>query len=186
MHFINVHALTSQHRFSGTTDAIKSDTKRVSQLIKPFKAGEFHFAKSKQDELDLWSARKEALFTMVTIRPEGTQVWSTDVAVPLSRLAEIIDVSKDNCRNLGIFATVIGHVGDGNFHTAMMYDPKNAEQTAAVEKTVHEMMQRALEMEGTVSGEHAIGIGKKDCLVDELGMETIDFMRRLKRSVDPK
>lgn len=68
----------------------------------------------------------------------------------------------------------------------MFYDPLNAAQKASVGKVVHDMMDRALDMEGTVSGEHAIGMGKKDCLVDELGIETIDVMRKFKRSVDPK
>lgn len=77
-------------KFSGTTDGIKSDVKRVGQLIKPFNAREFIFAKSKQEEKDLWAVRKESLFLMVSNRPEGTILWSTDVAVPLSRLAEII------------------------------------------------------------------------------------------------
>ena len=123
---------------------------------------------------------------MVSIRKEGTVLWSTDVAVPLSRLAEIIDISKAECSQLGIFASVVGHVGDGNFHVAMFYDPKDAEQKASVSKVVHDMMDRALEMEGTVSGEHAIGLGKKQCLVDELGEETIEVMRTLKSSLDPK
>lgn len=173
-------------KFSGTTDAIKSDIKRVGQLIKPHNPREFIFAKSEQEKQDLWAARKEALFTMVNTRPEGTEIWSTDVAVPLSRLTDIIEVTKQDCSSLGLFASVIGHVGDANFHTAMFFDPKNPEQKAAVGKVVHDMMDRALEMEGTVSGEHAIGIGKKDSLLDELGIETIDFMRSLKRAVDPK
>ena len=77
-------------KFSGTTDAIKSDISRVGTLIKRHNARDFIFAKSKKDEHDLWAARKEALFVMVSNRPEGTEIWSTDVAVPLSRLAEII------------------------------------------------------------------------------------------------
>ncbi|KAL1883984.1 hypothetical protein Daus18300_000092 [Diaporthe australafricana] len=173
-------------KFSGTTDGIKSDVKRSTEIIKSV-AGKvpFHFAKTKQDEHDLWSARKEALFTMVSNRPEGTEVWSTDVAVPLSRLAEIIEVSKKECGSLGIFASVIGHIGDGNFHVAMMYDPKDEQMKQRVSHVVHDMMSRALEMEGTVSGEHAIGIGKKECLLDELGEGTIGLMQTLKRSVDP-
>ncbi|KAI5362085.1 Putative FAD-linked oxidase, FAD-binding domain, PCMH-type, FAD-binding, type PCMH, subdomain 2 [Septoria linicola] len=173
-------------KFSGTTDAIKSDVKRVGQLVKAHNPRDFIFAKSESEKTDLWAARKEALFTMVNTRPEGTEIWSTDVAVPLSRLADIIDITKQDCSKLGLFASIVGHVGDANFHTAMFYDPKNAEQKAAVSKVVHVMMDRALEMEGTVSGEHAIGIGKKDSLVDELGLETIDLMRTLKMSVDPK
>ncbi|KAH8778578.1 hypothetical protein F5883DRAFT_542256 [Diaporthe sp. PMI_573] len=173
-------------KYSGTTDGIKSDVKRSTEIIRSV-AGNvpFHFAKTKQDEHDLWSARKEALFTMVSNRPEGTEVWSTDVAVPLSRLAEIIEISKKECGSLGIFASVIGHIGDGNFHVAMMYDPKDEKMTKRVSHVVHDMMSRALEMEGTVSGEHAIGIGKKECLLDELGDGTIGLMQTLKRSVDP-
>jgi len=173
-------------KFSGTTDAIKSDIQRVKQLVEPLAEGPFHFARTKQDEHDLWIARKEALFTIVSTRPPGTEIWSTDVAVPISRLAEIIDLSKKECGKLGIWASVIGHVGDGNFHVAMLHDPNDEEQKAAVAKCVHNMMDTALEMEGTVSGEHAIGIGKKSCLLDELGPETIGLMRQLKRAVDPK
>lgn len=173
-------------KYSGTTDGIKSDVKRSTEIIRSV-AGSvpFHFAKTKQDEHDLWSARKEALFTMVSNRPTGTEVWSTDVAVPLSRLAEIIEISKKECGSLGIFASVIGHIGDGNFHVAMMYDPKDERMTKRVSHVVHDMMSRALEMEGTVSGEHAIGIGKKECLLDELGDGTIGLMQTFKRSVDP-
>ncbi|KAK3935344.1 d-lactate dehydrogenase [Diplogelasinospora grovesii] len=174
-------------RFSGTTEAVESDARRASEMVRQLTRGssEFRFARSKQDETDLWAARKEALFTMLRIRPEGTEIWSTDVAVPLSRLAEIIDLSKKECGQLGIFASVIGHVGDGNFHVAMMYDPQDTNQKQAVAKCVQNMMRRAIDMGGTVSGEHAIGIGKKQCLVDELGQDTINLMRDLKRAVDP-
>lgn len=173
-------------KFSGTADGISSDVKRVGEIVKTV-AGDvpFHFAKTKQDEHDLWSARKESLFTMVSNRPPGTVLWTTDVAVPLSRLAEIIDISKKECSSLGIFASVVGHVGDGNFHVAMFYNPEDEELKKRVGGVVHDMMDRALEMEGTVSGEHAIGTGKKDCLFNELGKETIGLMQTIKRSVDP-
>ncbi|KAK3321761.1 hypothetical protein B0H66DRAFT_574273 [Apodospora peruviana] len=177
-------------KFSGTTEGIKSDVGRATQIIKPFTTpgradNAFHFARTKQEEADIWAARKEALFTMVGIKPEGYEMWSTDVAVPISRLAEIVELSKKECGQLGLFCSVIGHVGDGNFHVAMMYDPRREDQKEAVARCVKNMMARALEMDGTVSGEHAIGIGKKECLVDELGEETIWLMRRIKRVVDP-
>lgn len=173
-------------KFAGTTDGIRSDAQRVNEIIRTV-AGRvpFQFAQTKQDEHDLWAARKEGLFTMVATRPPGTILWSTDVAVPLSRLAEIIEVSKKECGSLGIFASVVGHVGDGNFHVAMMYNPDDAALTDKVRTAVHNMMDRALAMEGTVSGEHAIGIGKKDCLLDELGADTVGLMQTFKRSVDP-
>ncbi|KAK2042005.1 glycolate oxidase [Colletotrichum somersetense] len=173
-------------KFAGTTEGIRGDIARVKEIMQPFKPRKIFFARDKQEEADLWAARKEALWTMTSIKPEGYSLWSTDVAVPISRLAEIITLSKEDSGKLGLFASVIGHVGDGNFHQAVMYDPKDESQRAAVAKCVHDMMSRALEMEGTVSGEHAIGIGKKDCLVDELGDDAIDFMKTLKQSVDPK
>jgi len=86
---------------------------------------------------------------------------STDVAVPFSRLADIIEVSKREMDELGLFASILGHVGDGNFHQIVMYNPDDEQQRQAVSNCVDEMMVRALEMEGTVSGEHGIGLGKK-------------------------
>ncbi|KAL2010482.1 hypothetical protein VTN00DRAFT_6289 [Thermoascus crustaceus] len=173
-------------KFSGTKETIGNDIERVARIVNDFNAGSFIFAGNKQEELYLWSARKEALWAMLSQRPSGTEIWSTDVAVPLSRMAEIIDVSKRESGTLGLFSSVLGHVGDGNFHQSVMYDPKNPEQTAAVAKCVHDMMDRALEMDGTVSGEHGIGIGKKESLLHELGPDTIKLMQTLKRSVDPK
>lgn len=144
------------------------------------------FAKTPLEKTSLWAARKEALFTMLNTRPPGTEIWSTDVAVPLSQLANLITLTKQDCSQLNLFASIIGHVGDANFHTAILYDPRDAEQTAAVGKVVKQMMRRALEMEGTVSGEHAIGIGKKEGLKEEVGGEVVDVMRRVKRAVDGK
>lgn len=200
-------------KFSGTTDAIRSDVQRAGEIVRSVAevgAGDdngstdgsgsdgggdaaaavavvpsLHFARTKQEEHDLWAARKESLFTMVSTRPPGTVLWTTDVAVPLSRLAELVELSKRECGALGIFASVVGHVGDGNFHVAMFYDPTDPELKARVGDAVHTMMRRALDMDGTVSGEHAIGTGKRACLVDELGEETIGLMQTIKRSVDP-
>ncbi|KAI1840451.1 hypothetical protein JX266_013335 [Neoarthrinium moseri] len=173
-------------KFSGTTASINNDISNVETIVQPYQPGRFVFAKNKKDEVDLWAGRKEALWTMTSIKPEGYNIWSTDVAVPISRLAEIIDSSKEAAAKLGLFASIMGHVGDGNFHQAAMYDPKDKSQTEAVTACVHDMMDRAIQMEGTVSGEHAIGIGKKGCLVDELGPDTIQIMKNLKSAVDPK
>ncbi|KAF6835752.1 glycolate oxidase [Colletotrichum musicola] len=163
-------------KFAGTTEGIKDDIARVKRIVQHRGPGTIFFARDKQEEADLWAARKEALWTMTSIKPEGYALWSTDVAVPISRLAEIITKSKEDSGKLGLFASVIGHVGDGNFHQAVMYDPKDEGQRAAVAKCVHDMMGRAIEMEGTVS----------DCLVDELGTDTVEVMKSLKQAVDPK
>ncbi|KAF4467269.1 glycolate oxidase [Fusarium albosuccineum] len=148
-------------KFSGPSkEGVQADIAQTRDLIQSCQPIRYVFAKNKDEEAQLWAARKEALWTMTSIKPEGHAIWSTDVAVPISRLAEIIDVSKKDGESLGVFTSIVGHVGDGNFHEALMYDAKNSTQKAAVEGAVHKMAARALEMEGTVSGEHAIGMGK--------------------------
>ncbi|CAI6084264.1 unnamed protein product [Clonostachys chloroleuca] len=173
-------------KFSGSTEsAVKDNMEQAQEISKAYGGADFELAKSQEEMDSLWAARKQALWAMLALREEGTEIWSTDVAVPLSRMAEIIDHSKENSSKLGLFSSVMGHVGDGNFHQAVMYDPRNAKQTASVKKCVDDMVDMALEMDGTVSGEHGIGIGKKHCLEKELGPDTIAIMRSLKQTLDP-
>lgn len=110
---------------------------------------------------------------------------STDVAVPFSRLADIIEVSKMEMDELGLFASILGHVGDGNFHESIMYNAKNKSERDMVQQCVKNMVRRAIDMDGTCTGEHSIGWGKKESLLLEVGPETIDVMRTIKRSLDP-
>lgn len=173
-------------KFSGADrQSVNADVRRVEQIAKQFGGTKLESASNEKEKDAIWAARKEALWAMLAQREEGTEIWSTDVAVPLSRLAEIIDISKKESSELGLFNSVLGHVGDGNFHQSVMYHPSDKDETAKVAKCVQTMMDRALEMEGTVSGEHAIGLGKMKSLHKEVGEETIDMMRRLKLAVDP-
>ncbi|KAJ5707776.1 FAD-binding domain-containing protein [Penicillium malachiteum] len=172
-------------KFTGTDVEIEESIQRTQKILPLYKGDKLEFASSKTDRDNLWAARKEAIWAIIATGPEGSQIWSTDVAVPISRLAEIVELSKNESGALGLFSTVLGHVGDGNFHQAVMYDPKDPEQYQAVKSCVSRMMHRALEMEGTVSGEHGIGLGKKGYLKEELGESTLQFMKALKRSVDP-
>ncbi|KAE8396096.1 hypothetical protein BDV23DRAFT_144323 [Aspergillus alliaceus] len=173
-------------KFSGTLRGIDEDVERVRAISSQNGGEDFEFAKSEEEMHSLWAARKESLWAMLAQRPEGTQIWSTDVAVPLSRMAEIIDLSKKESGTLGLFSSVLGHVGDGNFHQAVMYNPDDPSQKQSVRDCVLAMVHRAVEMEGTVSGEHGIGLGKKECLLEELGPETVGVMRTLKHSLDPQ
>jgi D-lactate dehydrogenase (cytochrome) len=95
------------------------------------------------------------------------------------------EISKKEMDNLGLFASVLGHIGDGNFHESILYDAKNLKERAAVERCIHRMVDRALEMDGTCTGEHGVGLGKKDSLVKELGVDTINVMKSIKAAVDP-
>ncbi|KAJ5088821.1 D-lactate dehydrogenase [Penicillium angulare] len=172
-------------KFTGTNVEIQESIQRTQNIIPLYKGEKLEFASSQADRDNLWAARKEAIWAIIATGPENTRIWSTDVAVPLSRLAEIVELSKNESGELGLFSTVLGHVGDGNFHQSVMYDPRDPEQYNAVKACVSRMMHRALEMEGTVSGEHGIGLGKKEYLKEELGESTMQLMRSLKRSVDP-
>ncbi|KAJ5152671.1 uncharacterized protein N7482_009149 [Penicillium canariense] len=172
-------------KFSGSERAVEDSIAAAKAIAAAHGGSSFAAALDEKTMDDLWSARKQALWAMLSVRPEGTQIWSTDVAVPLSHLADIVEQSKADASKLGLFSSVLGHVGDGNFHQSVMYNPHIPEQVEGVKKCVDTMVSRALEMEGTVSGEHGIGLGKKHCLEKELGPVTIDVMRRLKQSLDP-
>ncbi|CBF76772.1 hypothetical protein AN4792.2 [Aspergillus nidulans FGSC A4] len=192
-------------KFSGTKAGVADSINLTRNLAKANKAEAFEFAKNDAEAHDLWSARKQSLWSMMALRPEGSEVWSTDVAVPISRLPDIIEleISKKELDDLGIFASILGHIGDGNFHSSIMYDPKNADERQRVEKVVHDMVDRALEMEGSctvticvfptlgherltpLQGEHGVGLGKKSSLKKELGPNTIGAMRNIKKAFDP-
>jgi len=107
------------------------------------------------------------------------------VAVPFSRLADIIEISKKEMDDLGLFASILGHIGDGNFHESIIYNRTKKEERDKVEACVKNMVKRALEMEGTCTGEHSIGWGKKESLLWEVGPETLGVMVRLLPPVPP-
>lgn len=115
----------------------------------------------------------------------ATYLGSTDVAVPFSRLADIIEVSKKEMDDLGLFASILGHIGDGNFHESIIYNATKPEEREKVEACVSNMVKRALDMEGTCTGEHSIGWGKKESLRWEVGPETLAVMKSLKQALDP-
>ncbi|KAA8896077.1 D-lactate dehydrogenase mitochondrial precursor [Sphaerosporella brunnea] len=172
-------------KFSGTKAGVLDNISTVKEIAKKHRAGNFEFAKDEKEAKLLWSARKESLWSMLALRKSGQEVWSTDVAVPLSRLADIIEISKKEMDSLGMFASILGHVGDGNFHESIMYDKRNPQEVEKIEKVVHDMVDRALEMEGTCTGEHGVGLGKKAFLVKELGHDTLGVMRSMKAALDP-
>lgn len=172
-------------KFSGTRAGVEDNMKLTTEIAKANRSKEFIYAKTDQEAQDLWTARKESLWSMLSLRREGDEVWSTDVAVPISRLPDIIEKSKTQMDSLGLFASVLGHIGDGNFHTSILYRRSDPAEREKVEKFVHDMVDTALEMEGTCTGEHGVGLGKKDSLIQELGLDTIGVMQTIKRSLDP-
>ncbi|PGH26668.1 glycolate oxidase, subunit GlcD [Polytolypa hystricis UAMH7299] len=172
-------------KFSGTKGGVAENIKATKNIAHQNKGTSFEFARNDQEAKELWSARKETLWSMMALRKEGSEVWSTDVAVPLSRLPDIIEQSKKELDDLGIFAGILGHIGDGNFHESIMYNRNDPEELAKVQKCVDDMVDRALEMEGSCTGEHGVGMGKKQSLLKEVGPETVSVMRSVKKALDP-
>ncbi|TVY71169.1 D-lactate dehydrogenase [cytochrome] [Lachnellula suecica] len=170
-------------KFAGTKTAVKEQIGIVQQLAKGTGSKSFEFAKNEAEQAELWSARKLALWSVMAMREDETDhVWTGDVAVPISRLPDIIEETKEDVTKSGLFTAIVGHVGDGNFHTILLYNDKQRKQA---EEVVHRMVKRAVEMEGTVTGEHGIGLVKRDYLNHELGVTTVDAMRKLKLAFDP-
>jgi len=132
----------------------------------------------------LWSARHNAYFASRALRP-GAEILTTDVCVPISRLAECISETREDLANRPFPATMVGHVGDGNFHVLCVIDPNRREELDAARQFSEQTVRRALRMEGTCSGEHGIGSGKMQFLIEEHG-PAVDVMRAIKRALDPK
>ena len=118
------------------------------------------------------------------MRP-GAQTLATDVCVPISRLAECVEETVRDIRATGLIAPIIGHVGDGNFHVQPLVDVEDPNEVAACEAFVERLVERALAMEGTCTGEHGVGQKKMKYLEAEHGREALDMMRALKRALDP-
>lgn len=170
-------AATLFFKFAGTKNGVKDQIDIVKKLAKQAKNIKFEFARNADEAQELWSARKEALWSVMAKKRDNTDhVWTTDVAVPISSLPDIIQETKDKLVESGLLGGIVGHVGDGNFHTILLYN--DAEQKIA-EDVVHFMVDRAIEMEGTITGEHGIGLKKRANLVDELGEDTINAMRKV-------
>ena len=149
----------------------------VQKLAKQSKSNSFEFARSANEAEELWQARKEALWSVMAKKQNADDsVWTTDVAVPMSRMADIIDETKRDISRSGLTGSIVGHVGDGNFHAIILY---NKAQHSIAEELVHRMVKRAIEMEGTATGEHGVGLVKRDYLPHEVGQTTVDLMRKV-------
>jgi D-lactate dehydrogenase (cytochrome) len=136
-----------------------------------------------EERAALWKARHEAYWSAQTLRP-GAKALSTDVCVPISRLAECIAETEADIAAMGLIAPIVGHVGDGNFHVLVLMDQNNPVEIARAEEFVSRLNKRAIGMDGTCTGEHGIGQGKIPYLAAELG-ESVEFMRMIKRALDP-
>jgi len=169
--------------FHGSERYVAEQVETVRELAEANGGGEFKWSNLPEERAKLWKARHEAYYAAVGLRP-GCVGWPTDVCVPISRLAECITETKKDLETASIPAPILGHVGDGNFHVVFVIDPARPEEAAEAQRLNTRMVERALQMDGTCTGEHGIGIGKQDWLVRELG-DAVDMMRAIKKAIDP-
>ncbi|KAI8804410.1 hypothetical protein BJ742DRAFT_905619 [Cladochytrium replicatum] len=177
--------------FAGTRPETLSEHSRVcADIAAKYKSSGYQEAAHSLEEAEkYWSVRKKALFAAKLLRPELTKdkvtIMITDVAVPISRLSDILHYTKELITELKLIAPIVAHAGDGNFHCFVVLDRTNKDEMRRSEILRDKMAYRAIEYDGTPTGEHGIGSGKRELLLKELGPETVGVMRQIKKALDP-
>jgi len=170
--------------FHGTEAGVAEQSQRFGEIAQEFGGGPFDWATRAEDRTRLWQARHDAYWAQRSLRPDG-QPLATDVCVPISRLAEcVIETQRDIAEN-NLIAPIVGHVGDGNFHTSVLLDMNDPAEVATAKAFSERLVERALAMEGTCTGEHGVGQGKMKYLKAEHG-EALAAMRAIKHALDPQ
>ena len=171
--------------FHGSPTGVKEQAELVQEIAADHGGNAFEWASTPEERTRLWAARHNAYFAAVQSRP-GCRVISTDTCVPISNLADCLLDSVKEADASGIPYFLVGHVGDGNFHFGYLLDPQQPEERVTAEKLNHQLVSRALSLEGTCTGEHGVGLHKMDFLVTEAGAGAVEMMRTIKRALDPK
>ncbi|MBX3636358.1 MAG: FAD-binding protein [Rubrivivax sp.] len=171
--------------FHGSEAGVKEQAETVQAITSDLGGEDFQWATTPEERTRLWTARHKAYFSGMQSNP-GCRSVTTDTCVPISRLAEIIEASVAEADASGLPYYIVGHVGDGNFHLAYLVKEGDAAERAVAERLSMQMVQRAIALEGTCTGEHGIGLHKMGFLLDEAGAGAVALMREVKRALDPK
>jgi len=170
--------------FHGTEAGVREQAETVQQITAEHGGQDFEWATRPEDRSRLWNARHTAYFAMLQLKP-GCRAVTTDVCVPISRLADCVAETEQDLIASTLPCPIVGHVGDGNFHVAILVDPDKPEEMAEAEDINRRIVERALAMGGTCTGEHGVGLHKMDFLVREHGEDALDLMRVIKQALDP-
>ena len=170
--------------FHGSPAGVAEQSERFGEIADDLGGGPFEWTTKPEDRTRLWQARHDAYWAGRGLRP-GVQVIATDVCVPLSRLAECVTETQREIAAHGLVAPIMGHVGDGNFHLTLLVDMADAAEVKAAKILCERLVERALAMDGTCTGEHGVGQGKMKYLAGELGEPALAAMAAIKRAFDP-
>lgn len=170
--------------FHGSGHDVTRDAKLALAIAQENGGSDFRWAIDAEERSQLWKARHSAGLAALTLRP-GARPLSTDVCVPISQLPACLDATKADIAALPFPAIILGHVGDGNFHVVLLLDPAQVEEINAARHFNDKLVARAIQLDGTCTGEHGIGMGKQEALRQELG-GAVDLMADIKRALDPR
>ena len=170
--------------FHGSEASVAEQSQRFGEIATELGGGPFEWATKAEDRSRLWQARHDAYWAVMGLRPD-VRALSTDVCVPISRLAECVTQSQRDLKESRLVAPIVGHVGDGNFHMLLLIDHNDAGEVDRAKAFLERLVDRALAMDGTCTGEHGIGQGKMQYMAAEHGEPALDVMRAIKRALDP-
>jgi D-lactate dehydrogenase (cytochrome) len=170
--------------FHGTPASVAEQSERFGEIAEEFGGGPFQWTTQREERTRLWEARHSAALSTFTLRP-GAKMIPTDVCVPISRLAECVTETQRDIADCKLVAPIVGHVGDGNFHLTLLVDMDDAVEVKVAKDFNERLIERALAMDGTCTGEHGVGQGKMKYLAAEHGLPALDAMRAVKRALDP-
>ncbi|XP_047451290.1 probable D-lactate dehydrogenase, mitochondrial [Mugil cephalus] len=171
--------------FHGSERSLEEQVNTTEEITQSNGGSDFQWARDTETRSRLWKARHDAWYAAQALRP-GCKAYATDVCVPLSRLPQIIVETKEDLIENRLTGPIAGHVGDGNFHCLMVVDPTDPEELQRVHLFSERLARRALSMDGTCTGEHGVGLGKRALLCEELGPLAVQVMQNLKETLDPQ
>ncbi len=169
--------------FHGSETSVAEQSARVGEIVDMRGATDFVWSTKQEEQNRLWQARHDAYYAAKALKP-GAEGWPTDVCVPISRLAECIEKTREDIERAGMMTPIVGHVGDGNFHLLLLVHPDNQQEMDVATGINDRLVRRAIDMGGTCTGEHGIGYGKLKYLEMEHG-SAVELMRKIKRAIDP-
>ena len=170
--------------FHGSNASVAEQSESFGAIAGEFGGGPFSWATKPEERSKLWQARHDAYWAVMNLR-KGATGFATDVCVPISRLAECVVATQRDIAEFKLLAPIVGHVGDGNFHVSVLFDPNDAEEIGRAKRFNERLVERAMAMEGTCTGEHGVGQGKMRYLATEHGEATLAAMRAIKQALDP-
>ena len=169
--------------FHGSESSNNENIKIVEEISKDNKGSSFKWAKDLEERNKLWRARWDVYYSVKALINNG-RVYSTDVCVPISKITECVNFAEEQAKKFGVRAPMVGHLGDGNFHVVLPFDPAKKEMYKQIRAFNDSLIKKALELNGTITGEHGVGLHKKEYLLDE-HPDNIPVMKSIKRTMDP-